>query len=317
VRRAPSDGYDFSRKRDYRRKVWATFRDVLKRDHISVANANVLLMPSLEGDEIEVAMNAGFRESNLHVVDFEPAIVATLKRRYPRINTYGVSASRAMERLAREGVRIRCANFDFCNQVSMPLQRELETISMFGSWKGEIVGADYSCTGELRGVFEDVAVVAVSQLRGREPRKWSNGADVADDELDVDLKSLQLGPLDSVMLTDVAKAFGAETANRIRSNALNEVSRMLGVLRPLSERDRARVLWVHSWLALSKYEDPSCPRRCPDVTLVRAEWYKSTNGQTMLWSINRIESRASHIERGQLADVRRKQLGLRTRYASC
>lgn len=85
-RRAPKDGYDFGNKRQYRRDVWRFFQ---KHCPVPRAHAQALLMPSAEGDEIEVALNNGFREENLHVVDANPAIVATLKRRYRKISTYG------------------------------------------------------------------------------------------------------------------------------------------------------------------------------------------------------------------------------------
>lgn len=147
---APEGGYGFGRKRDYRRKVWATFRETIKRQGLRpVASAHALLMPSIEGAEIEVALNAGFRESNLHVVDSNPAIVAQLKTRYPKINTYGVSLGRAAGRIAAKGVFIHAANLDLCSQISKKLDAEL----------GQVVSS---------GCLSPFACVAVTVLRGRE-----------------------------------------------------------------------------------------------------------------------------------------------------
>lgn len=107
---APEGGYVGGSKNQYRRNVWAAF----KRNVTAPALCNTLLMPSIEGKEIEIAMAAGFRQERMHVVDNNPAIVATLKRRYPKITTYGVDLVTAAARMVKAGVRIHCANFDLC-----------------------------------------------------------------------------------------------------------------------------------------------------------------------------------------------------------
>jgi len=108
---APTGGYDFGNKRQYRRVVWKRAAEFLTHRRKSV---HVLLMPSLEGDEIDVALSKGFCQQNMHVVDGNPAIVATLKRRYPYIQTYGVDIVRACKRIADKGTKLSFANFDFC-----------------------------------------------------------------------------------------------------------------------------------------------------------------------------------------------------------
>lgn len=109
-RRGPKDGYRFGSKAQYRRGIWSGFRKLLGGQ---VADKHALLMPSIEGVEIEVALNNGFRQDHLHVVDDNPAIVATLKRRYPHINTYGVPVQAAIQRIMSSGVPLTCANFDY------------------------------------------------------------------------------------------------------------------------------------------------------------------------------------------------------------
>lgn len=113
-RSAPKAGYDFGNKRQYRRNVWAWAARFVKYNR---GTTDVALMPSAEGDEIEVALAKGFKDHRLHVIDKNAAIVATLKRRFPRINTYGVDVIEAFERMSRNGVEIKFANLDLCGTV--------------------------------------------------------------------------------------------------------------------------------------------------------------------------------------------------------
>jgi hypothetical protein len=142
---APKGGYDFAEKRLYRAQIWNLFRRHIERPKA----AHVMLMPSLEGDEIMAASQKGFRQSNMHVVDFSPAVVATLKRRFPNINTYGVSAGRACARAAASGVQLGAANFDFTGCVSGSLLSEV------------IATAEADC-------YAPFVIVAMNMLRGRE-----------------------------------------------------------------------------------------------------------------------------------------------------
>ena len=140
---APSDGYDFGNKRQYRRNIWNAFASFCGTH---AATAHAFLMPSSEGDEIDVALNAGFRESNLHLCDDNPAIVAHLKRRYPSAHGYGrrfdVAGSVITPQL------IACANLDLT---------------------GTIDGAATDVRAFIRtGCMRHHAMIAVTALRGRE-----------------------------------------------------------------------------------------------------------------------------------------------------
>ena len=149
-RRAPEAGYNFGNKRQYRRNVWATFRGIVREtDGLSVAETKCLLMPSAEGDEIDVALANGFRQPNLYVVDSNPAIVAHLKRRYPYVHTYGVDVALAAERIARSGVTLNVANLDLTGCISKPL---LETVERFVA----------------SGVLHQKSLLGITVLRGRE-----------------------------------------------------------------------------------------------------------------------------------------------------
>lgn len=298
-RTAPTNGYDFSRKRDYRRKVWATFRDRLKANRLAVADSHALLMPSLEGDEIDVALNAGFREQHLHVVDKEPAIVATLKRRYPRVNTYGVTVSRAMSRIQRDGIKLRCANLDFCGQWSHRYALELIRVAFFGFYKGKLTESldakgdkvllvDCESSPESTGAFDGVSLIAVSMLRGRENK-------------------IALQQTFTNEMLDSARVNVARQLNTTPEE-VTLASSCLRVLREFSLNDRSRIMYVGHTLQLAQWD--SLLKRKPTNELLRAEYYLSTSGQTMLWSIWEAHTFNYSIQRSAAANAVRAQRGI-------
>ena len=147
-RQAPADGYRFGNKAQYRRDIWATFRRTLRQWNVPIGDAHALVMPSAEGDEVEVALNAGFREENLHLVDKNRAIAANLKKRYRRATCYGVEVSRAALRMQRGGIRLSVANLDLCG-----------TVTSAGLPVATVVAS---------GVLADLSLVAITAQRGRE-----------------------------------------------------------------------------------------------------------------------------------------------------
>ena len=142
-RSAPESGYVGGNKRHYRRIVWNTFAETCP---VPRAEAKALLMPSLEGDEIDIALSKGFRERNIYIVDRNPAIVAVLKRRYPLVTAIGLPLSRIRERIPPNTIHV--ANFDLCGCVSDTLSRTLNRAAK---------------------ILADESIVAVTTLRGREP----------------------------------------------------------------------------------------------------------------------------------------------------
>lgn len=173
-RSAPETGYDFGNKGQYRRNVWATFRAAARRQGWARSACDVLLMPSIEGKEIEVAEAAGFSRYRMHVVDENPAIVAVLQRRYPGINTYGVTVARAAKRLATNGIKLKFANLDFCGQVAPRLSHELFCFASAGCLDDSLA---YMAVTMLRGRenqgTQDYLCAAMGEsLRGRLNGKW-------------------------------------------------------------------------------------------------------------------------------------------------
>lgn len=153
-RRAPKGGYDFAEKGHYRTRLWRALAGAMRDPLIRVPRphaANVAMLPSKEGLEIAVAKKHGIVEGNIHAIDYNPAIVATLKRKYRHINTYGVSVGAAFERMARSGTTIHVANLDFCGNLSDKLMSEVRAVLLSGALAPE-------------------SLVAITLLRGRESR---------------------------------------------------------------------------------------------------------------------------------------------------
>jgi hypothetical protein len=188
-RSAPKAGYDFGNKRQYRRSVWKTFREHCN-GRLDASQA--LLMPSAEGDEIDVALNNGFKDYNLHIVDRNAAIVAHLKRRHPRINTYGADVSAASARLVRSGVRLDVANLDLCSPLGDKLRQELiafmrpKPMSADGGMialtmlRGREYGEGLSCIRDAKTftrVFKNtdgmrLFIAKMALIEGTEPDPW-------------------------------------------------------------------------------------------------------------------------------------------------
>lgn len=108
----PSTGYQSAAKKAWRDEVWwhiSRLTDIKKRAQLSV-----FMIESLDGLEIEKAKKLGFSEGNMHVCNANPAVVATLKRKYPLINTYGVDAGEALRRALKNHVELDVVSLDLC-----------------------------------------------------------------------------------------------------------------------------------------------------------------------------------------------------------
>lgn len=113
-----------------------------------------MLMPSSGGKEIDVALSAGFSAGRLHLINDNPALLASIKaRRFSRVNNYGIHLANAKDRLRRAsrcGVRLTAANLDFTSGLSASVLRSITALTS-------------------SGILDPLgAVVAVTLLRGRE-----------------------------------------------------------------------------------------------------------------------------------------------------
>lgn len=142
-RSAPSTGYDFGAKRDYRRKVWGSILP-----HLPVSG-HLACLPSIEGDEVKLLLGHGVPINRIVVIDKNPAIAATLSRRHPGIKAYGCDVAQAIPRMVKDGVTLAAINLDLCGPVSSKLVSLLRTLA------------------ESR-VVVDSGFIAVTCLKGRE-----------------------------------------------------------------------------------------------------------------------------------------------------
>lgn len=126
IRIAPKCGYDTPEKQEYRENVW---RDFFGGDSYGFFSPwywgkdwKVLIMPSKEGLEINQALSRCYacggepliRQDQIVIVDNNPAIVASLKRKYPKINTRGLDIKEAIKREAAIGSHFALLNIDLC-----------------------------------------------------------------------------------------------------------------------------------------------------------------------------------------------------------
>jgi len=142
--RGSAFGYRSIAKQSCRKWIW----DLICDDEIG----DVAMMPSIDGREIFEALERGYQPFQLHVIDRNPAVVATLQRIYPGIKTYGVEVERAFERMTRNGVRLFAAHVDYCSNVSAKMWGSLRRLA--------IEPCQWDC------------MLFVTVLRGRE--SWTN-----------------------------------------------------------------------------------------------------------------------------------------------
>lgn len=180
-RKGPRTGYNFGNKKQYRRIIWKAFREFVNNK----PQKSALLLPSKEGAEIEVALDNGFKQSDLHVIDRNPAIVATLKRKYPYINTYGVDIEEALFRIPVHEIVV--ANFDLCGPVSNELFRVFDAV-------------------RRSATLAEHSLIAITTLRGRDSRAFIS--DITDGTFDLSLAqdivktclSIDVSPLDAARI---------------------------------------------------------------------------------------------------------------------
>lgn len=187
-RRGPRKGYNtgLGTKKQYRRDIWGKFSRYFERE---TKDKVALLMPSIEGDEVTEARSRGFRE--LHVVDDNPAIVATLQKRFPGITTYGVDLLRALQRMKDDGVTLHCANLDLTGPVSTRLGAILKAVA----WSG---------------VFAHGAVIAVTVLRGRESKAtvvWKDGKPISLEDFGREMLARMAGSPNAEGISHYTKKF--------------------------------------------------------------------------------------------------------------
>jgi hypothetical protein len=157
--RGPATGYNFGNKRHYRRMVWKYLEGHATPKPIK--SRHVFILDSKEAGETLFLLQRGYRPENIHVCNDNAAEVATVQLRvknagFGRVDTHGVDAVSALERIKKDGIALDSINLDFCSNAHTALLTKLQ---------------------DIRGLLPDSISVAVTLLRGREVLDWKIGRD--------------------------------------------------------------------------------------------------------------------------------------------
>jgi len=125
TRRRPKKGYDFLEKQKYRQKIWNIFSQQMTPE-----SATIIMLPSKNGKEIDIAIENGFKEENIIAIDDDKAMLmwAPWRGKYPKIRIYADSILRASKKLQKDKVIIHAINLDLCGNLSA---RTFEQVSGF------------------------------------------------------------------------------------------------------------------------------------------------------------------------------------------
>ena len=138
--------YGVAVKKNWRREY---YRGIVKVCPLPTSRAVIVMLPGKEGYEIREAMMHGFREQNIVIVDRNPAVVAHLRRRFPRLRaTLGKDFEHLPEKL--QDTAIDVLSLDVCSPAGFSLARKLTVLA--------------KAPGLLRNPF----ILGVTFLRGRE-----------------------------------------------------------------------------------------------------------------------------------------------------
>jgi len=122
-RRAPKQGYTTDIKDKYREDVWSYLAPKILPKLALNNSLKVLLLPSKEGFEIDVAIRHGIKENQIVAIDENAAIIATSswRKKYPRVNFFASKVSEVGKKIEKKGWTLIAANLDFCNIFSQEL----------------------------------------------------------------------------------------------------------------------------------------------------------------------------------------------------
>jgi len=129
----------------WRRELWGYIAQLVDLDWGRVA-----ILPAKNGMELDVLRSFGVGDDQIHIIDKNPAIVATHRKRTPTLGgTYGVTLARAFEIMAARQMVIQAAHIDLCTNLNDHMLAEIS----------HVVSS---------GVLDINGVLAITILRGRE-----------------------------------------------------------------------------------------------------------------------------------------------------
>lgn len=124
---------------------------------------NVVILPSKEGLEIPILLKMGVKQSNIHTVDTNSAILSdsSWNRLYPEVKRYPCDIGDAFKIMAVQNIKIGMANVDICGPISRGYIEVLEKI-------------------RDSGVLTKKARLAFTMLKGRELSYYINQGHAAE-----------------------------------------------------------------------------------------------------------------------------------------
>ncbi len=167
-RTAPKAGYATDAKAEYRRAVWKCLAKAIP----ALGEGKVVILPSSEGIEIDVALGHGVPAENILCVDRSPAVIATSKWRktHPSLSFHGVEIARLPQKLEAKSVKV--ANLDLCGMVSGETIRQIRDF---------VQGAQMA----------DGFTVAITVAKGREDSGLVALLDSLDGNTDINCKRMR------------------------------------------------------------------------------------------------------------------------------
>src|SRR5215831_498371 len=122
--------YDYGQKRNYRRKSigWA-IRMAKQFWHLHPKELRIIYLESSQGLETEFLLRKGFSPKNLIPVNINPAIVAVINRKFPKVHGAGVDLARSITERLERGERIHIYDLDFCSCIGQNVKRALNSIT--------------------------------------------------------------------------------------------------------------------------------------------------------------------------------------------
>ena len=151
--------YDSEEKEVYRERIWLNFEEqVLTNEFLQDKRQVVLLLPSYNGQEIEVALAHKFPPEKIIAVDENEYLrySAPWIKKYPNIRFYGSMIKYVGNKIKKDNLIVRAANLDLCNNFSDEL---ISQVSHF-----------YFSTG----IFTDILTLAITTAVGREKKDSTN-----------------------------------------------------------------------------------------------------------------------------------------------
>lgn len=110
-----SKAYQTEAKSHYRNQVWGKEAMGLATQLLAAPNDRILVMPSLGGQEIQAAIDAGVPEGRLIACDHKRGVAkAGWRKQFSKVRVFICDVGEVHEKASQAGLRIVAANLDLC-----------------------------------------------------------------------------------------------------------------------------------------------------------------------------------------------------------